>query len=152
MRRVLAIGILLAAVSVAWAQFRAEPEYRCVSEKRANVRERPSTDAPIVWRMWKFFPVQVVSYRGDWIRISDFEGDKAWMHESVLDETRCVQAKRQGAKLRKSPGGRVLWLLDRGYPFRVFSKRGGWLEVSDLGSASGWIHESDVWGASPDGS
>ena len=95
------------------------------------------------------FPVLAVAYKGDWVRIRDFEGDEGWMHRSVLSDIATVQVATKSANLRRTPGGKVEWVLDRGYSLRVFGARGEWLEVSDLDEASGWLHKSVVWGAPP---
>jgi len=123
-----------------------EPEYKSVKGKTASVRKDSRKKAKIAWKMWKYFVVEVVRYRGDWRLIRDFEGDEGWLHKDDLSTVRCVQVSGKMANLRKTPGGRVLWELSRGYSLRVFSRRGDWLEVSDLEDANGWVHVDTVWG------
>ncbi|MFH1724465.1 MAG: SH3 domain-containing protein [Elusimicrobiota bacterium] len=142
-------AVALAVAVPVLAQFAAEPEFLSVRTERCNVRAAPQEGAEILWKMWKYFAVEVVGYRGAWVRVRDFEGDEGWMHKSVVSDIPTVQVVPKEAKLRESPGGKVVWILDRGYSLRVFGKKGAWLEVSDLESASGWIHESVVWGAPP---
>lgn len=145
-------GILFTAVVMFWSfslghsQFGAQQEWMSVSTKRANVRKSPEDSSEILWRMWKYMPIEIIAYRGDWRKVKDLDGDTGWMHKATLDSVATVMVKREGAKLRKTRGGKVEWILDRGYALRVFSVRGQWLEVSDLSSASGWILKKDVWG------
>jgi SH3-like domain-containing protein len=141
-----AVAALSAAV-FASAQFTAEPEYLCVSAKEAKVYKGPRDSETVSWKMWKFFPVEVVSYRGDWVKIRDFEGDTGWVKKAAVSGMACVQTRKKDAVLRKSPGGAAVWVLDRGYPFRLFSVKGDWVEVSDLETATGWLPMSAVWGA-----
>ncbi len=130
----------------AQAQFASEKEYLSVVVKKANVRMSPDDSAEVLWQVWKYMPVEIIAYRGDWRKIRDLDGDKGWMHKSMLGEIPTVMVKRQDAKLRKTRGGKVVWILDRGFAMRVFSIRGRWIEVSDLDEASGWIRVRDVWG------
>ncbi|MFH2203885.1 MAG: SH3 domain-containing protein [Elusimicrobiota bacterium] len=133
-------------------QFGSDVELMSVVSKRANVREEPDEDAEILWQMWRFMPVEVIAYRGDWRKVRDLDGDTGWMHKVALADIPTVMVKSKDAKLRKSRGGKVVWLLDRGFALRVFSVRGDWIEVSDLSTASGWIHKSAVWGYTTDAS
>jgi SH3-like domain-containing protein len=149
LKAVLSVAAVLSAAfspTAQSAQFDSARELMSVAVKHANVRAEPNEEAEVLWKMWKFMPLEIVAYRGDWRRIRDLDGDEGWMHKSSLGNVPTVMVKKDGAKLRKSRGGAVLWIMDRGYALRVFSVRGAWIEVSDLSSASGWIRTSDVWG------
>lgn len=128
-----------------------EKEYYSVKPEKVSVREEPEAKAKKLWTMWKYSPVEVASYRGDWVRVRDFEGDLGWLRKADLSEIPTVATIRKDVPLRKSPAkdGKVLWLLDKGYALRVFGAKGEWLEVSDLDSASGWLLAADAWGAPP---
>ena len=144
---ILIAGLWLCAAAPARAQSLGEPEFLSVKTKRAELREQPDKKAPVLWRLWKYMPVEVVAYRGDWVRVRDLDGDQGWMGKDALCDVPAVMVSLKEAALRASPNGKALWLLERGYALRVFSRKGDWLEVSDLASASGWIHKSAVWGA-----
>lgn len=148
MKRLVSIGCLLLLLGGGASAL--EPEFKSVKTKTAQARLDSRKDAKVAWAMWKYFVVEILKYRGDWRFIRDFEGDEAWVHKEVLADVPCVQVKGKTANLRKSPGGKVLWELSRGYGLRVFSRRGNWLEVSDLEDANGWIHVSTVWGMIPE--
>ena len=137
---VLSLGILQ-------AQFISSPEIFSVKTMKANVHESPSNASPVLWHLWKFMPVKVIAYKEEWVKFSDLDGEEGWVHKSVLSEVPTVMVKVKEAQLHKSPGGPVVWILDRGYSLRVFASDGEWLEVSDLGSSSGWVHRGSVWGA-----
>lgn len=145
--RGLAALAALGLAGAATAQFESDEEYRSVGAKRASVHADADAGSEVLWRMWKFMPVQVVAYRGDWLKIRDLDGDEGWMRKEDLSDIPTVMVKTKEGKLRKSPGGPIVWILDRGYPLRVFGAKGEWLEVSDLSSASGWLHKSVVWGS-----
>lgn len=117
----------------------------------AWVRETPQPTGPALWKMWKFSPVEIVSYRGEWARVRDFEGDEGWIQRALLSDTPtvCVRLKEGKVRLKPDIKGRIDWILDKGYPLRIFGEKGEWYEVSDLEDVSGWIHRGSVWGAPP---
>ncbi|MFA6029068.1 MAG: SH3 domain-containing protein [Elusimicrobiota bacterium] len=149
-RTLLILALLAFLASPPYAQT-PEKEFYSVKPVKVSVREEPETTAKKLWTMWKFCPVEVVSYRGDWVRVRDFEGDLGWLRKVDLSEIPTVAVVRKDVALRKSPAkdGKVLWLLEKGYALRVFGAKGDWLEVSDLDSASGWLRTEDAWGAPP---
>ena len=128
-----------------------ETEFLSVRPLKASVRKEPDSASERLWIIWKYSPVEVVSYRGDWVRVKDFEGDSGWLKRSELSADPTTAVKSKEGRLRKDPGdkSKVLWMLERGYSMRVFGSSGPWVEVSDLESVSGWIHEADLWGAPP---
>ena len=152
-RRLLAAFSALFWLMGPWAGLAETPETEFLSVRplKASVRKEPDSSAERLWTIWKYSPVEVVSYRGDWVRVKDFEGDSGWLKRSELSTDPTAAVKSKEGRLRKDPGGKakVLWMLERGYSMRVFGSSGPWVEVSDLESVSGWVHEADLWGAPP---
>lgn len=127
-------------------------DYFSVKKAKTFVREEPEPKAKVLWTLWRFAPVEAVSYRGDWIRVSDFEEDVGWVKAADLtSDVPTVQVKAREGRIRKGPGAKekIVWLLDRGYSLRVFAAKGDWLDVGDLDAVSGWIHSDEVWGFPP---
>ena len=123
-----------------------------VAKPKAVVRQEPEPKAKALWTLWRYAPVEALSYRGDWVRVRDFEGDSGWVKRAELThEVATVAVTAKEGKLRKGPGAgqKVLWLLDRGYALRIFAVKGDWVEVSDLDEVNGWIHRDEVWGFPP---
>jgi SH3-like domain-containing protein len=129
----------------------SEKEFLSVKGAKVSVRENPEGKAKALWTMWKYSPAEVVSFRGDWVRIRDFEGDTGWLKKTDLAAVETVAVVKKEGRLREKPDAKakVLWILDKGYSLRVFGADGEWLEVSDLDDASGWIRRDEVWGAPP---
>ncbi|MBI5242514.1 MAG: hypothetical protein HY922_02375 [Elusimicrobia bacterium] len=127
-------------------------DYFSVKKAKVLVREEPDPKAKVLWPLWRFAPVEAVSYRGDWVRVRDFEGDAGWVKKSELtSDVPTVQVKAKEGRIRKGPGEKqkIIWLLDRGFALRVFGAKGDWLDVGDLDAVSGWIHSDEVWGFPP---
>ncbi len=148
MHRILLL-LLAFPAGMALAQFDTSIEYMSVKPDQAEVRENPNENAAVLWKMWKYMPVQVLAFRGDWRRIRDLDGDEGWMHKDVLSAIPTVMVRSKEARLRKTRGGKIEWVLERGFALRVFGAKGAWVEVSDLSAVGGWIHKSVVWGNIP---
>lgn len=146
-----ALLALFALPASALLQPASDKELFSVVKAKILVRENPEKKAKALWPLWKYMPVEALSYRGDWVRVRDHEGDTGWVQRSELTHdvpTVCVIAKE--GKLRKKPGSseKLLWLLDRGYALRLFAVKGDWAEVSDLDEVNGWIRRDELWGFS----
>ena len=143
--------LLLAAGGAAPAQT-SNADFFSVKKAKAVVRTEPEPKAKALWTIWRFAPVEAMSYRGDWIRIRDFEGDGGWVKKSDLAgdvPTVAVTAKEGKVRAGPSEKQKVVWLLDRGYALRVFASKGDWLDIGDLDAVSGWIRRDEVWGFPP---
>lgn len=55
-----------------------------------------------------------------------------------------VSIKNEQVNLRAEPSteAKVLYELHTGYPLKVISKEGKWLQVEDFEGDGGWVHES----------
>lgn len=115
----------------------------------ANVREGPSTKTSILGRAYEHDPLQVLTRRGAWLKVRDFEGYVGWVHVSLTDPGRAVIVTASRANIRSGPGTShpVISAAEYGLAFPVVRDAGRWVEV-ELGDGSrGWVHESLVWGA-----
>lgn len=136
-------------IPVAFSATSSDVEFFSVKTEQTAVRESPSKKATALWTLWKYAPVIAVSYRGNWMRARDFEGDEGWITRADLAPSPTVCTKGKDATVRQAPSAsaKVVWILDRGYGLILLRERGAWYEVSDLDEVSGWIKKSDVWGA-----
>lgn len=113
----------------------------------ANIRAEPNTDAAVIWQVEKYHPLQVLRKQDAWYFFEDFEGDRGWIHNSLLSDTRSVIVKRDNCNVRSGPGTdtAVRFTVGKGVPFRVLSEKGDWLELEHADGDQGWIHRSLVW-------
>lgn len=119
----------------------------CVA--RDNVRAGPGTNYDVLWQVQRYHPVEVVDRSGKWVRFRDFEGDQAWIHESLVKPVVVTSWKNTKVKkdnVRTGPGEKIKFKVGQGVPFYVNSKKGDWLEVkrADGATDSGWVHSSIV--------
>ena len=137
----LVLFLLLTAASVAQAQRMS------VKTNIANVRSGPGTSDPVIWQVEMYHPLNVVQKQGSWYLFEDFEGDRGWIHESLLAVTEAVIVRKDKCNVRTGPGtgNDIRFTVDKGVPFKVIEKQGQWLHVVHADGDKGWIHRSLTW-------
>lgn len=128
------------------------PRYVSLKRDKVYARKGPGTDYPALWiYRAKGLPVQIVGETLDWRRICDPDGGAVWVHRSMVDGRRTVEALGPApAPLLRAPrvGARVDGLLNPRALAKLDHCQGGWCKVEVAGVA-GWMAASQVWGVAP---
>ena len=99
----------------------------------------------------KGLPVQVVAETREWRRICDPEGGLAWVHKRTTDGRRTamrIQPKPLALLANPKEGSKInAWLRGRSTAGLDKCDK-GWCRLKAEG-ASGWVRESEIWGAAP---
>jgi SH3-like domain-containing protein len=137
--------ILSAMLLVGPVAFAAER--MAVSATDANIRSGPGPNQDVLWKVEKYYPIEVIEASGVWLRFKDYEGDSGWIHKSLVDKTPTVVTKQNGCQLRAGPGTEqpVLIKIDKGIPFKVLKRDGRWIQVEHADGDKGWLHDTLVW-------
>jgi SH3-like domain-containing protein len=137
----LVINLVLGGAGIVWA------ERLSVSVDIANIRSGPDTNETVIWQVERYHPLNVIQKQGEWCLFEDFEGDRGWISNSLLDDTRSVVVKNENCNVRSGPGTDtdIRFTVDRGVPFKVLEEKGAWLHVVHADGDQGWIHRSLVW-------
>jgi SH3-like domain-containing protein len=122
-------------------------ERMAVSATDANIRSGPGANQEVLWKVEKFYPIEVIETSGVWLRFKDYEGDSGWIHKTLVDKTPTVVTKQNSCQLRAGPGTEqpVLIKIDKGIPFKVLKREGRWIQVEHADGDKGWLHDSVVW-------
>jgi len=122
-------------------------ERMAVSAADANIRSGPGPNQDVLWKVEKYYPIEVFETSGVWLHFKDYEGDNGWIHKSLVDKTPSVVTKQNGCQLRAGPGAEqpVLIKVDKGIPFKVLKRDGRWIHVEHADGDKGWLHDSLVW-------
>ena len=138
---ILTAGIIALFTGVSWA------ERMTVKVPVANVRSEPGTKADILWNIEQYHPLEIIKTSGSWCQFKDFEGDKGWIHKSLLDKTPAVITVRDKCNVRENPGtkSKIFFTVDKGIPFKVLKRKGDWIHIQHADGDQGWIHKSLVW-------
>ena len=114
-----------------------------------NMRAAPGTDAQVIWQVGRYYPLQVVGSKGEWLKVRDFEGDGGWILARLTSKTPTMIAKRPGVNIRKGPGKNhpIAGRAEYGQVFITRKKQGGWVRVElPEGKGQGWVDRSLLWG------
>ena len=122
-------------------------ERLAVSAPVANIRSGPGTRHSVLWKVQKFFPLIVIDKSGEWYQFEDFEGDRGWVHRSLVDNTPTVITKNDQCNIRSGPGTshEILFTVEKGIPFKVLKREGSWIHIEHSDGDKGWIHKALVW-------
>ena len=139
--------IVLGIVALMCATGSAAAERLSVSANIANIRSGPNTSDPVMWQVEKYQPLNIIQKQGDWYLFEDFEGDRGWIHKSLLSAVKTVVVKSDTCNVRAGPGtdNDIRFTVDRGVPFKVLAEKGDWLHIVHADGDEGWIHKALVW-------
>jgi SH3-like domain-containing protein len=118
-----------------------------VASSIANIRSGPGTGYDIMWKVAKYHPILVLKKSGNWYHFQDFEGDKGWIHKSLVRNIPSVITNKEKCNFRAGPGTKfkILFNIMEGIPFKILKRKGNWIHVQHADGDKGWIHKSLVW-------
>ncbi|MBW2740383.1 MAG: SH3 domain-containing protein [Deltaproteobacteria bacterium] len=118
-----------------------------VASSIANIRSGPGTKYDVLWQVAKYHPVLVLKKSGKWYHFRDFEGDKGWIHKSLVHKIPSVITNKENCNVRSGPGTKykILFATEKGIPFKILKRKGNWIHVQHADGDKGWIHKSLIW-------
>jgi len=125
----------------------ASAERLAVSAPVANIRSGPGTSHEVLWKVEKYFPIRIIEKSGEWYHFEDFEGDKGWVHQTLVKKIPAVVTKNDACNIRSGPGTNheIKFTVEKGIPFKVLERKGSWIQIEHADGDEGWIHKSLVW-------
>jgi SH3-like domain-containing protein len=120
-----------------------------VDVSMANIRSGPTTEEPVLWKVEQYTPIETLDTdeTGEWYYFEDFEGNKAWIHKSILKDMDTVITRKDTVNVRSGPGTEydVLFQAAKRVPFKVLERKENWLHIQHADGETGWIYEELVW-------
>lgn len=142
-KTIIAGGILFFSVSLASAA-----SYVSVKGDNINVRTGPGTDNQVSMELFQGYPLQVLDTKGDWLRVTDYEQDKGWIHKSlVVDGNTVIVNGTKSVNMRSEPSttSSIIATVDRGVVLTKLESRGKWLKLKHSSGLIGWIYKPLLW-------
>nr|WP_321465638.1 SH3 domain-containing protein [uncultured Desulfobulbus sp.] len=131
----------------------AGAEMVAIAGEDINMRSGPGTDQGILWKLGSGYPLEVISKKGDWLQVRDFEGSTGWVHRKTTQQdayviVRANKDNGQQINVRKEPktDAEIVARANYGTVFHVLGSQGGWIHVEHDQGVSGWILGSLLWG------
>lgn len=141
-RLFLTLCTLLTLVSTVAAQMVS------VTEDKVNLRSTPSVNSPVLWEYGKGYPLQVISKKGNWYKVSDFENDVGWVYKKLVDRKPHMIVKKEIINIRSGPGSKykLLGKANYGVVFKTLEQQSGWAKIQHQNGLVGWVRRDLVWG------
>jgi len=139
---------LLVSLALLWAGSAAHAaEMVAAAREGASLRSGPGTRYKVQWELSRGYPLMVVSRKGSWYKVRDFEGHTGWIARSVTNRQAHHVAKVEGLNIRRGPGThyRILGKATYGEILQTLARQGDWVKVK-VGRVTGWVSRKLVWG------
>lgn len=135
--------ILLASLST----IASAGERLTVAVNVANVRSGPGTKYDILWKVSKYYPIRIIKKADLWYRFVDFEGDKGWIHKSLVRKIPSVITVKEKCNIRLGPSTKYkkAFTAEKGAAFKILKRKGGWIYIQHADGDKGWIYKKLVW-------
>jgi SH3-like domain-containing protein len=142
-----ALPLLLAVQAAAAA------EMVSIAGDDINMRSGPGTEHEILWKIDSGFPVEIVSAKGEWVQVKDFEGSTGWVHKKTTQKMpyMIVKANKgtdQQVNVRSEPNttANIVATASYGVVFKTLEKKDGWVKVEHGQGVTGWVDGRLLWG------
>jgi SH3-like domain-containing protein len=124
-----------------------------VAGEKVNLRKGPSTQYPIIWELGKGFPLRVIGFQGNWIKVSDFESDVGWIYKNLVSKkphliVQTNKNSRARVNIRSGPGTKyeIVGKAEYGVVFETLKRGDGWVKVRHEKGLTGWVKRNLLWG------
>lgn len=137
------MGLLAAAFSFSTS---LAAEFVSVSKDGVNLRSAPNTSSGVLFQLPLGYPLEVLGKEGQWLKVSDYEGDKGYVQEALISKTASVIVKVKECKIFAGPGLKEK-VVGTGIKDVIFAKgeqKGDWIKVSHP-NLKGWVQKNTVW-------
>lgn len=141
------IILLLALYTTSFA------EMKSTNGEKVSLRTGPGEQYNVKWEFGNGFPVRILSKKGQWAKVQDFENDSGWVNTAMLNNDPHVivkvnKGKNKKINIRSGPGTKYS-VVGKAYYGVVFEKKEqnkGWVKVKHESGLEGWIEKTLVWG------
>lgn len=141
------IGLILIFSTVCFAKMRS------IDGEKVQLRSGPGTKYTARWEYGNGFPLKVLTQKGNWIKVKDFENDTGWVFKKYLTSIPHVivkvnKGKKKKINIRSGPGTkyRIVGKAYYGVVFKTLEQKKGWAKVKHETGLVGWVKRSLLWG------
>ncbi len=123
-------------------------DYLTVTTDNANIKTNPGKNHPTSMELFQGYPLKVVSKEGEWYKVSDFEEDTGWIHQSVVKKCDTViVSSDKSVNMRSEPSTNAAVIADveRGVVMTKLTAKEKWTQVRHGSGTTGWIYSPLLW-------
>ena len=121
-------------------------DFVSVSRDGVNLRSGPDTKFEVVYELPVHYPLKIMSKKGEWLQVSDFENDRGWIFSSLVSKTPYVIVKVKEGNVRSGPGTNYdkVGSVVREVIMKKVKRKGDWVKVQHP-KLSGWVYKNLIW-------
>ncbi len=126
----------------------AYAEMVSVARGKVNMRSGPGKKYAILWELGLGFPLKVVSKKGNWIKVADFENDQGWIYRKLVTKKAHLIVKKERINIRSGPGTKykIVGKANYGVVLRTLNRKKGWVKIKHENGLTGWTKRDLLWG------
>jgi SH3-like domain-containing protein len=124
-----------------------------VSGNKVQLRSGPGTKYSSKWEYGNGFPLKILTRKGKWVKVKDFENDTGWIFKTYLQAkphmiVKVNKGKKKKINIRSGPGTKykAVGKAYYGVVFETIKQEKGWAKVKHESGLTGWIKRSLLWG------
>jgi len=148
MKKIIKTILVAGSISLFCASSAFAAEYLSVTADNANVRTGPGKKYQVTMELFSGYPLKVLKKQGEWYKITDYEKDTGWIHQSIVKsrDTVIVNAKKS-LNMRSGPTTKdnVVADVERGVVLKKLESKGKWTKVRHSTGTVGWIYTPLLW-------
>ncbi len=146
MRKIVTLGAVALTIVGASAVSSLAEDYLEVTKDGVNLRSGPSQNYEVLFQLPEHYPLKVLARKGQWVKVSDFEGDKGWIYESLVKRSSHVIVKVKECNVRSGPGTNAdkVGSVAKDVILQSNERNGDWIKVSHP-QITGWVYRKLVW-------
>lgn len=112
------------------------------------LRTAPGPRATARWTVDQGYPLEVLGRKGAWLRVRDFENDRAWVLRARTARQPFVISTVRMLNVRRAPSLRAGVVTRAGYGdvMHLVERREKWINVRTVDGLTGWVSRRLVWG------
>ncbi|MBU0944774.1 MAG: SH3 domain-containing protein [Proteobacteria bacterium] len=120
---------------------------------KVQLRSGPGTNYSVKWEYGNGIPLKILSEKGAWIKVKDFEDDSGWIFNEYVDSTphmivKVNKGQQTKINIRSGPGVgyKIVGKAYYGVVFETLAQEKGWVKIKHESGLIGWIKRSLLWG------
>ena len=125
------------------------PRYVSLKSNDTNVRVGPSKNYPIsINYIKRNFPVKIIEEYSEWRKIIDFQGNRGWIHKSLLKGERngiIISNNKNDIEIYNTVHGKIIGYVEKGSLVNILKCKINWCEIHK-NKHQGWVKKEFMWG------
>ena len=125
------------------------PRFVSLKSDNSNLRVGPSENYPIKLRyIVANTPVEIIDEYEDWRKIKDYEGNKGWLHKSLIKGKRFAIVNtpyQEGLQVFNKPKGNNIGKIGKKNVLEVKTCLINWCKIK-YEKNKGWVNKLNLWG------